>query len=104
MLVTYHRSNDAELLLLTVPACAILWAEGGAIACLALLTTTAGILSTGDISTAILLNLTKDLQISTAGLSGQIRTLLLMEPAPLILLAMGIFYLWVYLRREPERG
>jgi hypothetical protein len=104
MLVTYHRSNDADLLLLTVPACAILWAEGGAIAWLALLTTTAGILSTGDISTAILLNLTKDLQISTAGLSGQIRTLLLMEPAPLILLAMGIFYLWVYLRREPERG
>jgi hypothetical protein len=28
----------------------------------------------------------------------------LLRPTPLILLAMGIFYLWAYLRREPERG
>jgi hypothetical protein len=32
MLVTYHRPWDAKLLMLTVPACAMLWAEGGAIA------------------------------------------------------------------------
>jgi len=103
MLVTYHRSYDAKLLLLTVPACAILWAEGGLIAWLALLVTTAGIVSTGDIPITLLLIHTKNLQISTVGLSGQIRTLLLMEPIPLILLAMGIFYLWIYVRREPSR-
>jgi len=31
MLVTYHRPFDAKLLLLAVPACAMLWAEGGRI-------------------------------------------------------------------------
>jgi hypothetical protein len=104
MLVTYHRSYDAKLLLLAVPACAILWAEGGAIAWLALLVTTAGIVSTADIPLTILAILTKNLQISTTGLSGQIRTLLLIEPVPLILLAMAIFYLWIYVRRDPEKG
>jgi len=103
MLITYHRSYDAKLLLLTVPACAMLWARGGPVAWLALLMTTAGIVSTADIPTVIFLNLTKELPISTAGLSAQIRTLLLMEPTPLILLAMGIFYLLVYVRRDPAR-
>jgi hypothetical protein len=104
MLVTYHRPYDAKLLILAIPACAILWAEGGAIAWLALLVTTAGVVLTADIPLAILAILTKNLQISTTGLSGQIRTLLLIEPVPLILLAMGIFYLWIYLQRDPEKG
>jgi hypothetical protein len=103
MLVTYHRTYDAKLLLLTVPACAILWAEGGAIRWAALLATTAGIVSTGDIPLVIFLILTKNMQISTAGLFSQIRTVLLLEPTPLILLAMAIFYLWIYLRRAPAR-
>ena len=37
-----------------------------------------------------------NLHISTTGLSGQILTAVLMQPTPLILLAMGIFYLWIY--------
>jgi hypothetical protein len=104
MLVTYHRPYDAKLLLLAVPACAMLWAEGGPIGWVALLVTTAGIVSTGDIPLAILLILTKNLLISTAGLSGKMLTVVLMRPAPLILLAMGIFYLWVYVRRDPVRA
>jgi hypothetical protein len=28
----------------------------------------------------------------------------LMRPTPLILLAMGIFYLWIYVRRDPDQG
>jgi hypothetical protein len=104
MLPVYHRQYDAKLLLLTVPACAMLWAEGGSIGWIALLLNTAGILLTGDIPSAILLILTRNLSLSPAGLAGKILTVLLLEPAPLILLAMGIFYLWVYLRREPERG
>jgi hypothetical protein len=101
MLVTYHRCYDAKLLLLTVPTCAMLWAEGGSIAWLAIVATTAGIVSTADLPLTIFVTLTKDLPISTAGLAEQIKTLLLLEPTPLILLAMGIFYLWVYLRRDP---
>jgi len=104
LLPVYHRQYDAKLLLLTVPACAMLWAEGGLIGWIALLLNTAGIVVTGDIPSAILLILTRNLSLSPEGFAGKILTVLLLEPAPLILLAMGIFYLWVYLRREPERG
>ncbi len=100
LLVTYHRPWDAKLLLLSVPACAILWAEGGRTRWLALLVTSAGIISTADIPLTILLIFTKNLHLSTAGLPGQLLTVVLMRPIPLILLAMGIFYLWIYLRRD----
>jgi hypothetical protein len=104
MLVTYHHTWDAKLLMLAVPACAILWAEGGLTGWLALLVTSAGIVFTGDIPLTILLILTGNLHISTAGLPGQILTVVLLRPTPLILLLMAIFYLWIYLRREPERA
>ncbi len=103
ILVTYHRPYDAKLLLLAVPACAMLWAEGGTTGRLALAVTAAGIVFTADIPLIILLILTKGLHISTAFLSGQILTVVLMRPTPIILLAMGVFYLWVYMRRtEPN--
>jgi hypothetical protein len=98
MLPAYHRQYDAKLLLLTVPACAMLWAEGGMMRWLALAVNTAGCVLTGDIPTAIILMLTKNLYISTSELSGQLLTVLLARPAPLILLAMSILYLWIYLR------
>jgi hypothetical protein len=103
MLVTYHRSYDAKLLLLTVPACAMLWAEGGPIRWLALLVTAAGIVSTADIPLTIFLMLTRNMGISTVGIFHQILTVVLMRPVPLVLLVMGIFYLWVYVRSDPTR-
>ena len=103
MLVTYHRPFDAKLLLLAVPACAMLWAEGGRIGRLALLVTTAGIVATADLPLISFLALTRNLHISRDGLSGQMLTVALARPVPLILLAMGIFYLWIYLQRDPER-
>jgi hypothetical protein len=99
MLVTYHRPYDAKLLLLTIPACAMLWAEGGAIRRIALLVSGAGFVLTGDIPLAILANLANDLHVGTAGIFGKILTVVLIRPASLILLVMGMFYLWVYLRR-----
>ena len=99
MLVTYHREHDAKLLLLTVPACAMLWAEGGPMGWFALLLNTGGILITGDIPSTTLTILTRNLPLSTAGLFGKIETILLVRPASLILLAISIFYLWVYVRR-----
>jgi hypothetical protein len=104
LLVTYHRLADARLLLLVVPAFAMLWARGGLMRWLALLVTSAGLAFTGDMSLTIFWILTKNLHISTAGLSGQLLTVAVMRPTQLTLLAMGIFYLWIYLRREPERG
>jgi hypothetical protein len=98
IVVTYHRPYDAKLLLLAVPACAMLWAEGRPIRWLALLLTAAGIVFTADIPLTILTIFSSALHISAAGLPGQVLTVVLTRPTPLILLAMGIFYLWVYLR------
>jgi hypothetical protein len=105
MLVTYHRPWDAKLLMLSVPACALLWAEGGLIGWIALLVNAAGMVLTGDIPLAALVVLSDKLHVGTAGIFGKILTVVLMRPATLILLMMAIFYLWVYLRRAvPEAG
>ena len=104
MLVTYHRSYDAKLLLLSVPACALLWAEGGATAWLALLISTAGVFFTGDLPLAILMHLTRHMYSPAAGIAGKIATAVITRPAPLILLVTAIFYLWVYSRRTLARS
>lgn len=98
MLPIYHRQYDAKLLLLTVPACAMLWAEGGPIGWIALLLNTMGVVLTGDIPSIVLTLFFDNLHVDVAGIFGKILTVVLMRPAPLILLVMGIFYLWVYLR------
>ena len=67
MLVTYHRPWDAKLLLLTVPACAILWAEGGLTRWFALLISTAGIVLTGDIPLAMLSIIATQMHVGTNG-------------------------------------
>jgi hypothetical protein len=77
----------------------MLWAEGGLLGLGALLMNAAGFVLIGDVPLAILMILTRGLRLSTSALSGQILTVALMRPTPIILLAMGIFYLWVYLRR-----
>jgi hypothetical protein len=99
MLVTYHRPWDAKLLLLAVPACAMMWAEGGATGRIALMVTAAGLVLTGDLPLAILSILSNRLHVGTAGIFAQMLTVVLIRPASLILLVMGIFYLWVYVRR-----
>jgi hypothetical protein len=104
MLVAYHRTSDAKLLLLTVPACAMLYAQGGRTGRIALLLTGAAIMLTADFPLAILLFLNRNLSLSGNGFLKEVLMVILLRPIPLLLLAMGIFYLWVYLRREPERG
>jgi Glycosyltransferase family 87 len=98
MLPLYHRLYDSKLLLLTVPACAMLWAEGGLIGRFALLLNTAAFVLTGDLFWGIFLGILSHLHVSTTGLSGQILMAVQVFPAPLILLVMGIFYLWVYVQ------
>ncbi len=103
LLPVYHRTYDAKLLLLTLPACAILWTEGGARRWIALALTSAGILVTSDLPLVFLLSSTKNLSISTATLSDKVASVLLFRPAPLVLLALGCFYLWVFLRYDPPQ-
>ena len=104
LLMTYHRPWDAKLLLLTIPACAMLWAEGGLDGWLALFVNSAAIILTGDIPLAVLGILTRNLRLSAVSLLGKILTVVTSRPIPLVLLLMGVFYLWVYVRntRGPE--
>jgi hypothetical protein len=105
MLPTYHRLYDAKLLLLSVPACAMLWTEGGPIKWFALLVNAAGILVNGDIPIAVSMTLIRKLPTPfLAEISGKLLTVLVLRPASLLLLVMGVFYLWVYVRRAPDRA
>lgn len=100
MLPVYHRPHDAKLLLLTLPACAMLLSEGGMIGRVALFLNSAAIVITSDLPLALLAQLTKGLHLSTENLQSELLMVLLGRPMPMILLALGIFYLWVYARRS----
>ncbi len=98
ILVTYHRPYDARLILLTIPACAMLWSAGGRLGWTALIVNTLGFLFTGDLPLAALQILGNHLHIGTAGIAQKMLTLVLLRPGSIILFVMAIFYLWVYVR------
>ncbi len=102
MLPVYHHLFDAKLLLLTLPACAMLWARRGLIGWLAILLNTTGFVLTADLPWAAFLAFTQNPQTSPRWLSGT--TLLAAEilPAPLTLLAMSLFYFWIYISDERD--
>jgi len=91
MLPVYHRTNDAKLLLFAIPACALLWREQSALRWIALSLNAAAFLLTGDLFWAVVWHFTR---FSPASLNAAVII------APLILLATGVFYLCIYLRRD----
>lgn len=99
MLVTYHRPWDAKLLLLTVPACAMLWAEGGSKRWPAFLVSATTLVSAGDLAIAVFLIPNWFSHESASELSSQLLTVLLARPIPITLLISCLFYLWVYVRQ-----
>jgi hypothetical protein len=99
MLPSYHRPYDAKLLLLAVPACAMLWAGGGWLARAAVVLTTLAVTLTGDIPLAIISILTRNINVFQMGLTAKLLTIWLLRPAPLILLCTAIFYTWIYVQR-----
>ncbi len=62
MLAIYHRAYDARLLMLTVPACALLFAEKRITGKIALLITALGLIFTGELSYGLLKVLTPNLR------------------------------------------
>jgi len=98
MIVTYHRSYDAKLLLLTFPAFAMLWAGGGLLRWVATAVNAAVMLLTADLPLAILMNWAKDQHIPSEGIFKQLLTVVMVRPVPIVLLVMSIFYLCVYMR------
>jgi hypothetical protein len=101
LLPVYHHLYDAKILLLTIPACAILWNKRGLIGWLAVLVNGLGIVVTADLPAAILFGSNGRPDFASAGLSGKILTVILMWPVPLILLVIGVFYLWIFVWRTP---
>jgi hypothetical protein len=101
MLPVYHRQVDAMLLILTVPACVILWAEGGLAGRLAMLVNVVGFMAIGDLPWAILLGFINHLNLPATGVSGQIAIAVQVFPVPLALLAMSVFYLSLYAHNYP---
>lgn len=95
MLPVYHRPYDAKLLLLTIPACAMLWSRGRTTAGLSVILTGTAIFFTSDFPLALLSILSKGMHVP-AGPWGSVATILLMRPAPLALLALGGFNLFHY--------
>ncbi len=98
LLPIYHRQYDAKLLLLVVPACAMLWKEGRRWRWPALLVSAMGILLLTDLPWAILIQVINSFPLPNKGWGGQLILAMQVVPIPLVLLANAVFYLWAYLR------
>lgn len=100
LLPVYHRPYDAKLLLLTVPACAMLWAQGGIRKWLALTFTLGGVLFTSEVPLAILILCCKGAGLSPGFPIG--KTVIVLLVPPFAVLSMGCFYLWAFARYVPS--
>jgi hypothetical protein len=101
MLPVYHRQHDTRLVLLIVPASAMLWAKGGRLKWPALTIGAAAILLTDDLPLQLLGILANSMHATTASFKGQMLTIVFARPAPLILLLASVFYVWIYVRGLP---
>lgn len=98
LLVTYHRTTDAKLLLLTIPACAYLWMKGGMRAKMGAVLTGLAIFMTGDIPLVVIGQMVGKPDWQSAGLLQRALLIFVYRPVPVILLVVGVFYMWVYVR------
>jgi hypothetical protein len=98
LLVTYHRTTDTKLLLLAVPACALLWSDGGVMKWLAVAVTGGGIFITGDIPLVVLGIRVGNPDWAHAGFLTKVFFVLAYRPVPVLLLVLGVFYLRAYVR------
>jgi hypothetical protein len=93
MLPSYHLQHDAKLMMLSIPACAMLWARRGWIGWSAMLITGAGVVINGDMFSGARVLLTHAFIIPEPNFTSRLTTVLLTRQAPLIVFAMAIFFL-----------
>ncbi len=105
MLPVYHRQHDTGLLMLAVPACALLQSRGGRLASAAAWLTAIAALACSCLFLQPVGLLTYPLRSSLTGTKGIIATIALARPVPFALLALAAFYVWLFIwRRElPEQ-
>jgi hypothetical protein len=97
LLPAYHRPHDAKILLLTLPACAVLWAEKGGTAWMGLAFTSAGILITSDLPLAAL-NLSNAAFQPGPGFISRSLGLIAARPIGIVLLAASAFYVFSFVK------
>lgn len=90
MLPVYHRQLDAVLVMLSIPACAILWKERAPAGRLALGVTAFSFCAMGFIFWGVVYHFVAEHKIQ-----GEARILVGTIPVPLVLLAMSVLFLWV---------
>jgi hypothetical protein len=98
LLPVYHRVYDTKLLLLTVPACAMLWSQGGRIGRLAVAINATAFALTGDLVGALLLAFWSHLHTATR-LSSWMAAVAQVLPVPLVLVVSAVFFLIVFCTR-----
>ena len=95
LLPVYHRPHDAKILLLTLPACAVLYAQRGVMALMGLMFTTAGIAITSDLPLAALNLANAAPQPGPFSISRTLRVFA-GHPIGIVLLAVSAFYVGVF--------
>ena len=98
LLLVYHRSYDAKVLLLSIPACAMLWSRSGKIRWLALALNTLALVFTSDLAWIFFSFLVSRLRPQAPWITDSAMNAMIVFPAPIALLATGVLYLWLYIR------
>lgn len=102
MLPVYHRHHDAKLLMLAIPACAMIWNLDRAKGIAAVAVSSIAIAMISDVPRVILTRLEMPMSFSSATPSGKLAIIFLAHPAPLSILLMSVFFLWLLWRGVPE--
>ena len=82
MLPVYHRSYDAKLLILTIPACVMLWGEGKRIGKVALCMSLTALITTSDMPWMLLQVIGKVLHLSDVSMAQRILVFIWVVPTP----------------------
>jgi hypothetical protein len=102
LLPVYHRQYDSKLLILTIPACALLWSQKGRVGKVALIVTALGLLVTSDLPWAFYLAGTSKMQLT--GIAGRLYFLSLAVTVPCVVTMVAVFFLWAYVTSMREKG
>ncbi|MFZ1014257.1 MAG: hypothetical protein WAN28_13015 [Terracidiphilus sp.] len=104
VLPVYHRQYDAKLILLALPAFAILWSRRDRLAWIAFAVTATAFFFDGDFPWVVFLEFTRRLHLYPNGPYSAGMKALSDFPVPLSLLLMGTFYLCIYAKLVRNPG
>jgi hypothetical protein len=99
LLPIYHRQYDTKLLLLAIPACAMLWSGKDLIGKLVAAFSAIGIVLTSDFPSAVLIVASKALDLPQNHLASKLATVFMLRSSTFGLLMVGGFCLWAYVRQ-----